>query len=404
MRILMLLITLPLMTALLTGCDPAAPAATPTPGPPPATATNPPAAPTTVVPTATAQPAPPTPIVPTATVAPVSTASPAPATPTAPLPEGGWTQIMTDNGGPAPRYDHSALVDPVRQQIVVFGGRGPRTFGDTWIFELGARRWREVPGPGPAPRFGHGVAYDAAHRRMLLVMGEGAGFFNDAWAFDLDQETWTELKASRIADDEPRPRYGQSAALDSQGRVFISHGFSDQGRFDDTWVFDPAAARWINITPATGPKPLKRCLHEIVYDATGDRMFLYGGCSSGFGPCPQGDLWAFDMQARAWTEIAFRGAAPAARSNPSLAFDAARGTLFLFGGKTADGPSGDTWRYDPARNDWIGLESEIGGESEIAPSPRSSQGTGYDALNRRVYVVGGLTAQGPNMEIWDTLP
>jgi hypothetical protein len=272
--------------------------------------------------------------VPTATARAAAPTAPAPIPPATPLPEGGWTQIVAENTGPAPRHDHSALVDPVRGQIVVFGGRGAGTFGDTWIFELGARRWREVAGPAPAPRFGHGVVYDAAHRRMLLVMGEGAGFFNDAWAFDLDQETWTELKASRTADDEPRPRYGQSAALDRQGRVFISHGFSDQGRFDDTWVFDPTTARWSNITPTAGPRPLKRCLHEIVYAAAGDRMFLYGGCSSGFGPCPQGDLWTFDLQAQTWTEIKFSGMAPDARSNPSLAFDAARGALFLFGGKT----------------------------------------------------------------------
>ena len=396
MRIL-LLFALLLAAALLAGCDAAGPAAPPT-APPFPTATNPPAAPTEAIPMATASLVAPTEIEPPATALPAATETPVPATPPAPLAEGGWTQIVAENSGPAPRYDHSALVDPVRGQIVVFGGRGSSTLGDTWIFELGARRWREVPGAGPSPRFGHGVVYDAAHRRMLLVMGEGAGFFNDAWAFDLDQETWTELKANRTADDEPRPRYGQSAALDSQGRVFISHGFSDQGRFDDTWVFDPTAARWINLTPPEGPKPLKRCLHEIVYDAAEDRMFLYGGCSSGFGPCPQGDLWAFDMQAQAWTEITFSGMAPEARSNPSLAFDAARPALFLFGGKTAAGPTGDTWRYDLAQGEWGGLESEI------APGPRSSQGTGYDAQNRRVYVVGGQTAQGPDMEIWERLP
>jgi hypothetical protein len=305
-----------------------------------------------------------------------------------------WTRIEATNAGPAARYDHSLLLDPVREQLVVFGGRGTATFGDTWLFDLATRTWREVEGPGPEPRFGQGVVYDAAHRRMLLVMGEGAGFFNDAWAFDLDGETWTQLKANRVADDEPRPRYGQSAALDNQGRVFISHGFSDQGRFDDTWVFDPATARWTKLDPAGGVKPLKRCLHEIVYDSAADRMLLYGGCSSGFGPCPQGDLWAFDMQTQTWTELAPAGPVPAPRSNPSLVYDGASKRLLLYGGKTAEGASGESWRYDLATNTWARFENDG------APGPRSSQGTAGDRETRRAYLFGGQTPAGPTTELW----
>jgi hypothetical protein len=188
---------------------------------------------------------------------PTSTALPAPLTPlpsaavATPVPPraASWEPITPVNAGPAPRYDHTALLDPVRGRLVIFGGRDTQAFGDTWIFDLAARTWRQVSGAGPPARFGHGVVYDGAHRRMLLVMGQGASFYNDAWAFDLEAETWTELKASQIGPDQPRPRYGQSAALDDQGRVFISHGFSDEGRFDDTWVFDPATARFSKVSP-----------------------------------------------------------------------------------------------------------------------------------------------------------
>src|SRR5688572_964487 len=69
----------------------------------------------------------------------------------------GWVQITASNSGPAPRYDHSALYDPKRDQLVVFGGRGSGTFGDTWVFSFANRSWREVKGAGPAPRFGQGT-------------------------------------------------------------------------------------------------------------------------------------------------------------------------------------------------------------------------------------------------------
>jgi hypothetical protein len=225
-------------------------------------------------------------------------------------------------------------------------------------------------------------------------MGQGADFFNDVWAFDLDQETWTELKANDRSSEAPRPRYGQSAALDALGRVLISHGFSDQGRFDDTWAFDLALARWVNLTSANGPKPLKRCLHTLIYDAMADRLLLFGGCSSGFGPCPQGDLWAFDVKTTAWTELIPGGAAPSARSNASLVYQSATQTLSLFGGKTEDGANAETWSYDLGKNQWTQLEEQNG------PSARSSQAAAQDVQAKRAFIFGGLTAAGSSADLW----
>jgi hypothetical protein len=341
-----------------------------------------------VVPSATTLP--PTP--PSVTPGPTSL----PPTPTdAVVAQRGWSQVMAANNGPPARYDHSAVFDPVRQQLVIFGGRDTETFGDTWIFDRATRMWRAVDAAGPAPRFGHGAVYDAAHRRMLIVMGQGADFFNDVWAFDLDQETWTELKANDRSAMAPRPRYGQSAVLDAQGRVLISHGFSDQGRFDDTWAFDIAAARWINLTPTSGAKPLKRCLHALIYEPTSDRMILFGGCSSGFGPCPQGDLWAFDLKTTTWTELTPGGVTPAARSNTSLVYEAATRSLLLFGGKTERGPSAETWSYELDSKVWTQLEHTDD------PSARSSQALDYDTQTGRALLFGGLAADGSSADLWE---
>jgi Galactose oxidase, central domain len=321
-----------------------------------------------------------TPVAPSPTTLPstaaLASSSPTSQPPTAVPQARGWSEIVAANDGPPARYDHSAVLDPVRQQLVVFGGRDKQALGDTWIFDLATRRWREVPATGPEPRFGHGAAYEAAHRRMLIVMGQGADFFNDVWAFDLDKESWTQLIANDRSAISPRPRYGQSAALDGQGRVLISHGFSDQGRFDDTWAFNLAAARWVNLTPASGPKPLKRCLHELIYEATADRLLLFGGCSSGFGPCPQGDLWAFDLKTTTWTELMPNGAKPAARSNASLIYQSTSQTLFLFGGKTADGANAETWSYHIGKNEWTHLEGQAPPAHAAARPPAMMQKLG----------------------------
>ncbi|MBI3734522.1 MAG: hypothetical protein HY259_13860 [Chloroflexi bacterium] len=371
-----------MMLWLLAGCGAATPAASTLA---PATPTPPTVPPPTATAIATTTAPPP---VPTATSLPAATAT-APASRAA-----GWAPINAVNSGPSPRYDQSALVDPVRQQLVVFGGRGNGTFGDTWILDFATRQWREVKGLGPAPRFGQAVVYDAAHRRMLLVMGEGANFFNDVWAFDLDKETWASISASAVADNKPRPRYGQSAALDGKGRVIISHVFSDQGRFDDTWAFDSSTAQWSNLTPASGPKPLRRCLHELVYDSIADRVLMFGGCSSGFGPCPQGDLWAFDLKSNTWSELKPSGPAPTARSNPSMIYDAAGKRMVLFGGKTEGGASAELWSYDLSANRWVTL----GG---AGPGARSSQSASYDAKNGRVVIFGGQVSGNASADIWE---
>jgi hypothetical protein len=229
---------------------------------------------------------------------------------------------------------------------------------------------------------------------MLVVMGQaGADFFNDVWAFDLDAEAWTELKANEIAAGQPRPRYGQSAALDGQGRILISHGFSDQGRFDDTWLFDPASGAWSQLPVAGEARPLRRCLHQLAYDETTNRLILFGGCSSGYGPCPQGDLWALDLQTNTWSELQPAGDRPSARTNASLVYDGASGRLLLFGGET-DVPDAEAWAYDLAGNAWTRLDLAPG------PSARTSHAAGVDPAARRIVVFGGKTADGLSADVW----
>ena len=183
--------------------------------------------------------------------------------------------------------------------LFLFGGRDAAgaPLGDSWGYSVEDNSWALLDGPAPSPRFGHAVAVDAGNRALYLFGGQADGetFFNDTWRFDLDARSWSEIPTG---DDRPSPRYGTSAVLDGEGNLIVSHGFTFEGRFDDTWVLDPKSGIWTDVSPAPETRPLKRCLHEAVWDAEQDRMLLYGGCSSGFGPCPQGDLWAFDPAAR----------------------------------------------------------------------------------------------------------
>jgi hypothetical protein len=226
---------------------------------------------------------------------------------------------------------------------------------------------------------------------MVIFGGQSSGFFNDVWAFDLDAETWTELA---VSGDPPVPRYGLSAVVDSaRNRMIISHGFSAQGRFDDTWAFDLADNRWTDLTPATGPRPLKRCLHDAVHDLANDRMLLFGGCSSGFGPCPQGDLWAFDLTRHEWREIEPADTVPDARSNPALLYDIDGDRVLLFGGKLFLA-SNDLWAFGTDET-WSELAA-----AEPRPPARWSHDAAVDPADGTIYVFGGTDGSVRYNDLW----
>jgi N-acetylneuraminic acid mutarotase len=300
--------------------------------------------------------------------------------------------------GPAARWDHTLSADPETGRLILFGGRDANgaPFSDTWTYSIADETWEALPAPGPSARFGQAVTVDPAARDLWLFGGQadGATFFNDVWRFDLDALTWSEVPTGEA---RPSPRYGTSAVLDGQGQVLISHGFTFEGRFDDTWSLDPASGVWTDVSPAPETRPLKRCLHEAVWDDATSRMLLYGGCSSGFGPCPQGDLWAFDPATRTWTMLA-PATSPAARSNPALVRDEATSSLWLIDGLTEAGYAADLWSLD-VQGTGVAWSEVV--QDGIVPEARAS----HDAtvLDGVVYLFGGYGVNGPLADLW-TLP
>jgi hypothetical protein len=267
---------------------------------------------------------------------------------------------------------------------------------DTWILDLDKNMWREVKAsPTPDARFGMGADYDAARKRVLLFAGQQSGFFNDVWAFDVETEKWSKIETS---GSPPPARYGTSAVVDPKSdTLIISHGFA-AGRFDDTFALDLKTNTWKDVSPTT--RPLKRCLHESVFDAVNGKMILFGGCSSGFGPCPQGDLWSFDPAAKMWSELKDNGAMPSPRSNPGMVIDPA-GTLWLFGGKAGDGNSNELWALDSKTGDWQQHNIKDAGKS---PSKRYSHDAAWDSSGERLIVFGGRGDSGPLNDLWSYTP
>ena len=272
--------------------------------------------------------------------------------------------VVVNGPEPSPRQDGATAWDPVSNRLFVFGGLSTSNQDDLWSFSIARQQWSLVAADGvirPLARFGHTLVYDSLRRRLILFAGQANSFFSDVWAYDLAANTWQQLAAGGVG---PPSRYGHSAVYDPKlNRMVISHGFTTAGRFDDTWAFDLAANSWKDITPA-GIKPTKRCLHHAVLDEKGNAMYLYGGCSSGFGPCPQDDLWVLDFSTNLWQQV-LATPKPPGRYHNGLAFDAIRRRVVVFGGVVGGTNGADVWEYDLATRAWLQavLTSSVAGRS-----------------------------------------
>ncbi len=299
--------------------------------------------------------------------------------------------ILFEPPAPSPRIDAPLVYDPVARRLYIFGGRGSGLRNDLWAYSLNQAGWVELSPAGGPPdaRLGHTMVFDPVRRRLVVFGGQAAGFFNDVWVYDIAANSWTLLEPNGAA---PNRRYGHSVIFDApRDRMVISHGFTSAGRFDDTWAFNFATNTWTEISP--NERPLRRCLHHAVHDAANDQMLLYGGCASGVGPCPLGDLWAFDLDTYQWRQLE-TDPAPPARQWYGTAFDPEHGRMIVFGGSGAGGLLGDTWAYDPAANQWTSLNGK-----GLPPSGRSRhEGTFVPELG--VVFFGGQDESGVTNQLW----
>lgn len=296
-----------------------------------------------------------------------------------------WLRVAADGPQPPSRSDH-ALAPSGNKATILFGGRSEKrgVLNDTWRLDLERGRWARVRTTGavPAPRFGHNLV-GLPDGDVLLFGGEGnAGFFADTWRLDVQTRRWR-----RVSTRGPKARYGAAGALDpATGRLVVSHGFTDNGRFDDTWGVGRGAAR--NLSGAR-PRPLKRCL--VQGTILGGDFFLFGGQSD---PAPfRDDLWRYDLATRRWTELQ-PDRRPSARNRYAAA---SAGPFWLLqGGLTAKGSAGDLWRFDPRDGQFTQLET-------IGTGPGGRYGHAAATAPRGIVVFGGNGPKGQDSQTWRLL-
>ena len=314
-----------------------------------------------------------------------------------------WTRLAT-TGTPPSRRETRAIYDPVRDRMVLFGGYGPDDFphhlDETWELTLsGTPTWHQLSTTGgpPARRRGQTAVLDPAGDRMIVFGGyDDVTFMNDVWSLDLATNAWQPLSAG---GDVPLGRYGHSATFDPDRREMVVFGgyrynggyFGyDGGYLNDLFVLS------LDGSPTwtrvtTAPVPSVRDFHSAVYDGARRRIVLFGGNS---GPV-YNDLWALDTDTRTWSRLGPDATGPSARMSTYAVTDANSQRMVLFGG-WGNAYFGDTWTLalDQSPPQWT--SHSLGAH----PSARLEHATAYDTQRDRMLLFGGKDAYQFFNDVW----
>jgi hypothetical protein len=263
------------------------------------------------------------------------------------------------------------------------------------------RRWAQVCGGTTActavRSFMHKMATLHDQGRVALF----GGIMPAEWALhEWDGSDW--LLQSPVGAS-PSRRYlhamSTSYAGDLGREVALLYGGFNITEGGRTWEWDSVEKRWTAHDPPPGETwPGDRQAHALAYDAARQRVVLHGGnTSAGLS----GETWEWVCASRTWLHVSPGPGepSPGPRQSHSMAFDASRGRVVLFGGAGNGGATlGDTWTWDGAA--W---RSVLPADPEADGKPRASGSIsmGYDPGRQRVVLLDRGTSSAPDDTTWE---
>jgi hypothetical protein len=203
-----------------------------------------------------------------------------------------WSLLHPAGPAPVDRDGTTAIYDPVRDRVLLFGGYIPNMIGggtglnDVWQLSLGSSpAWTMLTplGTKPVGRGYHAMVYDAAGDRLVVIgglptdnSGLGAVPLRDVWQLTLSgTPAWQKLSPLGIPPvflDAP------AIAMDAfrhRALVYVARGTADS-------VFAlslDVPVSWGYLAPAGGP-PASRRWTVGAFDPDDDRMLIFAGQGS----------------------------------------------------------------------------------------------------------------------------
>ena len=201
-----------------------------------------------------------------------------------------WSSPTILGTPPAKRAYHTAVYDPIRQQMIVYAGTNGGIFDleDVQVLSLpatGPLVWSSpAVGARPVHRSQHSAVYDSIGDRMLIFGGldqdsliDGSNLSNETWAFSSGSPTgWTSL----LFPGTPGFRMGHAAANDTANQQMVVFGGSTTSGFtmtNELWRMRSASTSTWSLMSPGGTPPTGRMGSSMVYDTAFKRLVIYGG-------------------------------------------------------------------------------------------------------------------------------
>ena len=177
------------------------------------------------------------------------------------------TTQATDN--PGARWGHTFTYDPLRDEVLFFGGARERGsfLNDTWTWD--GSTWKHHGKPTPPHRGFAAAAFHTSRGTVLLHGGRGNDHatLSDTWEWDGNSWKKLEEKSSYQSD------HHQMVYIEHEKELMAFGGWNGQEQdvAGETWKWDGI---WKQIT---GDGPRKRAAFGMTYDSDQKRVILFGG-------------------------------------------------------------------------------------------------------------------------------
>jgi hypothetical protein len=216
-----------------------------------------------------------------------------------------WALVTPSGTPPTPRALHASVYDSVTNAIIIFGGYNCKTtyYNDVWVLKdandvTGQPSWTQLAPTGtiPSARESSSAVYDSANNALIVFGGDAGGSqnFADIWVLSNANGTggtpaWTQLVPSNHG---PSARSGQSAIYDATNdRMTIYGGYNGGAILSDVWILSGASGHNGIATWTQGVSGQPRRFPSSLYDSTVNEMVTFGGSSSTNPLNPSSDVY-----------------------------------------------------------------------------------------------------------------
>jgi hypothetical protein len=275
---------------------------------------------------------------------------------------------------------------------------------------LNGQTWTQY---GPPARFAHTAVFDPASKKMIIFGGQDSATetdLNDVWLVDTSTSKNITSTSLLPGSSSPGARFGHVATYDAtSNRMTIFGGGTGLPApcVNDVWILDGAngksgSSTWLPISPSGNP-PAARLHPTGGYDPNTNSMIVFGGnnCLTGYF----NDVWVLsdangESGSPAWTQLVTSGTPPAARESASTIYDSANNIMTVYGGDAGSANFGDVWILSHANGTGGTPAWTQLSPTGTAPSTRSGHTAVYDAKNDRMTVFGGFHLSSALSDAW----